>query len=164
MNCGTFHHNCTIYNSLLTTELSSTPTNFKFVQIYLTVAIIFSVYDGVGVALGTLPNLVMVFMVLTQSDLHSTTDIFTASLCISDLLASILFQPLVMRRLLARRSNPALQWGLRRFVGQMTLEASSISLVTATIDRYIVLKNPLRHANFVSKPTAFAVVAMVWCI
>ena len=79
MNCSTFHHNCTTYNSSLTTELSSTPANSKFVQIDLTVAIIFSVYDGVGVALGTLANLVMVFMVLTQSDLHSTTDIFTAS-------------------------------------------------------------------------------------
>ena len=159
MNYSTFDHNCTTYISSLTTESSA---NSKFVQIDLTVAIIFSVFDGVGIALGTLANLVMVFMVLTQSDLHSTTDIFTASLCISDLLASILFQPLVMRRLLARRSNPAFEWGLRRFVGQMTLAASSISLVTATIDRYIVLKKPSRHANLVSKPTALAVVAMVW--
>ena len=121
--------------------------------------IIFSAFDGVGIDLGTLANLVMV------SDLHSTTDIFTASLCISDLLASILFQPLVMRRLLARRSNPAFEWDLRRFVGHMTLAASSISLVTTTIDRYIVLIKPLRDANLVSKfPNALAVVAMVWLV
>ena len=145
MNYSTFDHNCTTYISSLTTESSA---NSKFVQIDLTVAIIFSVFDGVGIALGTLANLVMVFMVVTQSDLHSTTDIFTASLCISDLLASILFQPLVMRRLLARRSNPASEWGLRRFVGQMTLAASSISLVMATIDRYIVVKKPFTSCKF----------------
>ena len=160
MNCSTFHHNCTTYNSSLTTE-SSTPTNSKFVQIDLTVAIIFSVFDGVGIALGTLANLVMVFMVLTQSDLHSTTDIFTASLCISDLLASILFQPLVMRRLLARRSDPAFERGLMQAFCRTDDPHDQLHRY---IDRYIVLKTPLRHVNLVSKPTALVVVAMVWLV
>lgn len=168
MNCSTFVANCTTYLPSLTTGnwtgLTNSSTKVNFVKIDLTVAIIFSVFDGFGIVFGTVANLVMILMVWTHFRLRSTTDIFTSSLCISDLLAGVLFQPFVMRRLLARRPNPAYEWALRRFVGQTTLAASSMSLVTATIDRYIALKKPLRHTILVSKRKALFVVALVWLV
>ena len=146
----------------------STPTypakseGVTFVQIDFTVALVFSGLDVIGITLGSLANIVLIGLVISQPELRRTTDVFTSSLCVSDLLASVLFQPFVIHRLLARKPNETYEWALRRMIGQATLSASAMSLLTATLDRYIVLHWPLRYQNVISKPTAIIVVSGIW--
>lgn len=106
----------------------------------------------------------MIALVVTQSGLQFTTDIFMSSLCVSDLLASVLFQPFVISRLLAKCPKTSFEWALRRFVGQMTLSASSLSLFMVTVDRYLFLRLPLRHNNLVSKSSALFAITLVWFV
>ena len=155
--------NFTTYDQNSSQNLSvSTPEGVKFVQIDLTVALVLSGLDVIGITLGTLANIALVGLVLHQSELRKTTDVFTSSLCVSDLLASVFFQPFVIRRLLARKPNEAYEWALRRMLGQATLSASAMSLLTATLDRYMVLHWPLRYQNVISKRTAIIVVSGIW--
>ncbi|XP_028396911.1 melanocortin receptor 4-like [Dendronephthya gigantea] len=140
------------------------PNTIMFVQIDMTVALVFSILDIVGIIVGSLANIVTIALVLIQSELRTTTDVFTSSLCVSDLLASVLFQPFVIRRLLARKPNQSYEWALRRTIGQATLVASSLSLLTAAVDRYIVLRWPLRHENIMQRSTALFVISGVWLV
>lgn len=164
--------NCTIFEGNFPTDCLGLTTSRgfpngskkPFVQIDFTVATVFSILDCVGITLGALANILIITLVFTQAGLQFTTDIFTASLCVSDLLASVVFQPFVIRRLLARHPNQPYEWAVRRFVGQMTLSASSMSLLVATVDRYVVLRWPLRHHVLVSKAAALSIVAVVWSI
>jgi hypothetical protein len=146
---------------------TTTPTpgeslRVKFVQIDLTVALGLSVFDLIGIIVGSLANIFLIGLVLSQSNLRRTTDIFTTSLCVSDLLAGVLFQPFVIRRLLAREPNRPYEWAVRRTIGQATLSASAMSLLTATVDRYIVLRWPFRYENIVTKRIALFVVSAIW--
>jgi hypothetical protein len=146
---------------------TTTPTpgeslRVKFVQIDLTVALGFSIFDLIGIIVGSLANIFLIGLVLSQSNLRRTTDIFTTSLCVSDLLAGVLFQPFVIRRLLAREPNRPYEWAVRRTIGQATLSASAMSLLTATVDRYIVLRWPFRYENIVTKRIALFVVSAIW--
>ncbi len=145
-----------------TPECNDTSHGSKFVQIDLTVALVFSIFDCVGIIFGSLANIFLIGLVLTQSNLRETTDVFTTSLCVSDLLASVLFQPFVIRRLLARKPNLPYEWPVRRTIGQATLSASAMSLLTATIDRYIVIRWPLRYENIISKRIALLVASGIW--
>jgi hypothetical protein len=162
MNFSTLGENATTNWSTPTPEYTNASLDIPFVQIDLTVALVFSILDLVGIMLATLANVFLIGLVLSHSDLRKTTDVFTSSLCVSDLLASVLFQPFVIRRLLAREPNQPYEWAVRRTIGQATLSASSMSLLTATIDRYIVLRWPLRYENIISKRTALFVVSGIW--
>ena len=144
-----------------TPECNDTSHGSKFVQIDLTVALVFSIFDCVGIIFGSLANIFLIGLVLTQPNLRETTDVFTTSLCVSDLLASVLFQPFVIRRLLARKPNLLVR-DVRRTIGQATLSASAMSLLTATIDRYIVIRWPLRYENIISKRIALLVASGIW--
>jgi hypothetical protein len=144
-----------------TPECNDTSHGSKFVQIDLTVALVFSIFDCVGIIFGSLANIFLIGLVLTQSNLRETTDVFTTSLCVSDLLASVLFQPFVVLRLLAQKPNLLVR-DVRRTIGQATLSASAMSLLTATIDRYIVIRWPLQYENIITKRIALLVACGIW--
>lgn len=111
---------------------------------------------------GSLSTIFLIGLMLRKEELRKRADIFTASLCVSDLLASVLFQPFVIRRMLARKPKNAYEWPIRRTIGQATLSASALSLLTASIDRYVVLRWPMRYEPIISKGTALLMVGGIW--
>ena len=155
MNVSTFGENTTTPNP-------DPSLGVNFVQIDRGIALGFAVFDLVGIMLGSLANIFLITLVLSQSDLRKATDIFTTSLCVSDLLAGLLFQPFVIRRLLAREPNHVYEWEVRRTIGQATLSASAMSLLTATVDRYVVLRWPFHYEHIITKRTALFVVSCIW--
>lgn len=162
MNFRTYDQNTSQNWSISTPTYPEKSEGVTFVQVDFIVALVFSGLDVIGITLGSLANIILIGLVICQSELRKITDVFTSSLCVSDLLASVLFQPFVIHRLLAREPNEAYEWALRRMIGQATLSASAMSLLTATLDRYIVLHWPLRYQNVISKRTAMIVVIGIW--
>ncbi|XP_046844691.1 adenosine receptor A1-like [Xenia sp. Carnegie-2017] len=140
------------------------PNVQNFVQINFSIAVLISALDIMAIILGSLANILLVALVFSYTDLRKRTDVFSTSLCISDLMAGVFFQPFVIRRLLARHPQQNYEWALRRCIGQATLSGSALSLLMATVDRYIVIQWPLRYENIMTEKMSSIFVSGIWLI
>ena len=119
----------------------------------LDIAIITSVFSGVLGVLGAIANGLVMYIIIQIKRFHQleNLDILVVSLCFSDFLSSIIVQPVIIFRLLARSRVEEFHSRLAHASTHFTLVWGSLSLLFITFSRYLSVKFPFYYAHHVSE-------------
>ncbi len=127
-------------------------SNWKYDPMPLDVAIVSSVFSGLLGVLGVIANGLVMFLIIQIKRFHQleNLDILVVSLCFSDFLSSIIVQPVLIPRILARSRVPTFHSLLSHTTTHFTLVMGSLSLLFITVNRYLSVRFPFYYANHIT--------------
>jgi hypothetical protein len=119
----------------------------------LDIAIITSVFSALLGVLGVFANGLVMFLIVQIKRFHQleNLDILVVSLCFSDFLSSVIVQPVLIPRMLARSRVSPLHSHLIHVSTHFTLVFGSLSLLFITFNRYLSIKFPFYYANHITE-------------
>ena len=128
------------------------------------VAVITSVLSCILALLGALTNGLVIYLIIQirRSRQIQNTDILILSLCLSDFLSSIIVQPQVIPRILARSHIPARQSVSLHASSHFTLTSGSLSLLFVTFNRYVSIQFPFYYVNHISEIKIFGCLIAIY--
>ena len=113
----------------------------------------------------TFSNGLLLYVVVRTSALHTSTNVFIASLSAGELLTGLFVIPF------AGTATTSGDWAftpalcrLVGFMGVMGPCVSALSLLVVSADRYVAISIPLRYAGLVTNRSTVAVVVLVWSL
>jgi hypothetical protein len=117
------------------------------------IAIITSVLSSIFALLGAVTNGLVMYLIaqIKRSRQIQNMDILILSLCLSDFLSSVVVQPLLIPRILARSRIPVGHSRSIHASTHFTLTSGSLSLLFITLNRYLSVKFPFFYAHHVSE-------------
>ena len=126
-----------------------------------------SIISGLLGAVGGISNAVVMYIIclIRKHQERKSVDILILSLCFSDLVSSVVVQPLLI--LLMATPHPSrtlLQLVMLQLISHCTLLSGSLGLFAITMERFINIRYPFFHANHDTKITMYSSLSIIWTI
>ena len=128
------------------------------------VAVIASVFCAIIAIFGALANAFVIFLIhriRNHQDLENM-DKFVASLCLSDLLSSLILQPQLIAYIVTRSQVPSLQVLTAQATNYITIITGVLGAFFVTLDRYISLRFPYSYTSYITNTTVHCCLAITW--
>ena len=144
-------------------------TTEKEIEQYLTfekyVRIIVPVIFGLIVVLGLVGNALVIFVVLCNKQMRSTTNILIVSLAFADLIFIIMCVPFTA----TEYALPVWPFGdtwckIVRYVIYVSAYVSIYTLVLMSVDRYLAVVHPISSLSIRTETNAYIVVTVTWAL
>ena len=126
-----------------------------------TTTTILCVLNGILSLSGSFANLLVLLVVLKNSELQKGLNLFIASLCCSDLLICSLAQPMYIYHLVYK-TYPSLYYTVLNFLSLVFLHASFNHLAGITFHRMKALSRPYTHQLLVSRRRVLGILGIIW--
>ena len=125
----------------------------EYVPVPWLIAIITSVVSSILALLGAVTNGLVMYLIvqIKRSRQIQNMDILILSLCLSDFLSSVVVQPIIIPRILARSRIPVGHSLSIHVTTHFTLISGSLSLLFINLNRYLSVKFPFFYAHHVSE-------------
>lgn len=102
----------------------------------------------------------VIWLILTKSKLHNTTNWFILSLAVSDLTVGLFITPLHI----ACKKLETCDAYLKSVFEELFLYESIFNLSAMTVDRYLAIVHPLKYASYMTTTGAVKTMAISWGI
>ncbi|XP_070561909.1 5-hydroxytryptamine receptor 6-like [Ptychodera flava] len=110
-------------------------------------------------------NAMVLIAVLTQKPLQVTSNFFLVSLAMADLLVGLIVMPLAMLdRIFGYRFFGSQFCDFWSSLNVMLTSASILSLCIISVDRYLIITEPLKYKQKMSYPRALFLIVCTWCV
>ena len=126
------------------------------------IAIAVSIIDGISILFGATVNLVVIRTIVSHHRALKIMDLFILNLCLSGLVSSVFYQPLVITRLLARNELNRSHTKVLKIASFTCLLGDCAALFLITFDKYLGIRFPFRYHIFFSKRKVIAIISCVW--
>ena len=119
-------------------------------------------------AVAVIGNLLVCFAILANKKLRSKpTNLFLLSLAVSDFLTSVIAMPFDIESLILQGGwkHGAVMCLAFLTAYLITVPTSILTLLTISVDRYLNLRDPLRHfrrTQFMTKRKALILIVLIW--
>jgi HAMP domain-containing protein len=155
------HSNSTVpvaNDTLIKTE------EYGFIQTQADFAIAVSTIDGVAILFGAAINLAVIITIVKNHQKLKNMDLFVLNLCISDFTSSILYQPLIITRLLARSKLSKFHNSLFKMATFTCLLTDCAALFLVTFDKYLGIRYPLKYRTNLTKRKVVVTITCAWVV
>ena len=116
---------------------------------------------GVVEAFSLLGNAIIIYIIITHKNLHTSTNWFLLSLAISDLGVPLFIIP---SHLLCTETELSCNIGVTNALYNFILFASVLNLCACTTERYIAILHPFKYIHLVNQKRVVAVLIKVWSL
>lgn len=126
-----------------------------------------SIVSGLLGAVGGISNAVVMYIIclIRKHQERKNVDILILSLCFSDLVSSVVVQPLLIILMLTPYpSRTFFQLLMLQLISHCTLLSGSLGLFAVTLERFVNIRYPFIHANHDTKITMYISLAVIWTI
>lgn len=124
--------------------------------------IVLSIVNMVFSAAGTIGNLVVCVIILSNRDLQIVTNYFIFSLAVADLLVCTIAQPMYVAYILGFQDG-AFQ-SIRRTFTFVSVLASVSNLWAVTIDRFLAISSPLKYPQRLNVKRTKILIFIIWTL
>ena len=116
---------------------------------------------GVVEAFSLLGNAIIIYIIVTHKNLHTSTNWFLLSLAISDLGVPLFIIP---SHLLCTETKISCNIGVTTALYNFILFASVLNLCACTTERYIAILHPFKYIHLVNQKRVIAVLIKIWSL
>ena len=116
---------------------------------------------GVVEAFSLLGNAIIIYIIITHKNLHTSTNWFLLSLAISDLGVPLFIIP---SHLLCTETKISCNIGVTTALYNFILFASVLNLCACTTERYIAILHPFKYIHLVNQKRVIAVLIKIWSL
>ena len=116
---------------------------------------------GAVEAFSLLGNSIIIYIIITHKNLHTSTNWFLLSLAISDLGVPLFIIP---SHLLCTETEITCNVGVTTAIYNFILFASVLNLCACTTERYIAILHPFKYIHLVNQRRVIAVLVKVWSV
>ena len=130
----------------------------------LKMAIITTVASVLLALVGGISNGLVIYLIIQIKKMQKmqNMDMLISNLCFADFLSSVVVQPQVIPRILARSQIPASQSLLIHVTVHFTMILGVLSLFFLTLNRYLSLKFPFFYGIYMTKMKMFGLLATIY--
>ena len=118
--------------------------------------------SGLAAVIG---NAVVLWLFYKNESLRTISNGFLASLCVADLLAGLVVDPMYIAiRVFAQPRQDSILSKVIQMVWIHSTAATVFNLCCVSVDRFIAIRFPFRYQDILTKKRCYSVIIMVWLI
>ena len=118
--------------------------------------------SGLAAVIG---NAVVLWLFYKNESLRTISNGFLASLCVADLLAGLVVDPMYIAiRVFAQPRQDSILRKVIQMVWIHSTAATVFNLCCVSVDRFIAIRFPFRYQDIITKKICYSVIIMVWLI